>query len=92
MKKVIFTIIFCFFASLAISQGNNCPAFCLSSTSNFTWTPSGIGVQELNASNRGCLTSEHQSVWLSISILTSGTINMRINPSVNTDDFDFALW
>lgn len=56
-----------------------------------TANPSGIGTQELNSGNQGCLTVEHNSIWYSITILSGGTFQMAIDPMGFTD-FDFAMW
>src|ERR1700741_106045 len=92
MKKQILLFLFLHLSALTFGQGNNCPAFALCNTSNFSDTPSGIGTQELGAGNQGCLTTEHQSVWLSVTTNTAGTISFTINPNTNGDDFDFAVW
>lgn len=76
----------------AAGQGNNCPAFAICTTANFSNTPSGSGTQELNGFNQGCLSTEHQSVWLSVTINTAGTLAFTIDPNTNSDDFDFAVW
>lgn len=78
-------------ANMAFSQGNNCPAFPLCNTASFSDTPNGVGTQELGLSNQGCLSGEHQSVWLQVTVQTSGVMVFRINPNA-ADDFDFAVW
>lgn len=84
------------FLSLALLTGgiifgqNDCTSatvVCDTVTAN----PSGIGTQELNAGNQGCLTVEHNSIWYSITILSGGTFQMAIDPMGFTD-FDFAMW
>lgn len=54
----------------------------------------GFGVQELNASNRGCLTAnEHQSTWFGFSPQLTGTIQFSITPAAGPPtDYDFAIW
>jgi len=49
-------------------------------------------VVDLNASNRGCLSSgERQGTWYYFSPSASGTIGFTIAPVVTTD-YDFAVW
>jgi hypothetical protein len=95
MSRIIFIfclVCLCLFYGNAAGQGNNCPAFALCTTASFTNTPGGFGTQELGASNQGCLSTEHQSVWISVTISTPGTLQFTINPNTNSDDFDFAVW
>lgn len=68
----------------------NCPAIPVCAP--YGTTPNGFGVQELNAANDGCLSGEHNSTWLQVTILTGGTFNFVIDPNVNSNDFDFGVW
>ncbi|MGV3631310.1 MAG: hypothetical protein ACO1O6_08890 [Bacteroidota bacterium] len=61
------------------------------SDNSFTGNSNGNGNQELNASNQGCLSTEHQSSWYYFSPTTAGTISMAINPA-NGVDYDYAIW
>ena len=73
--------------------GVNCEqAQLLCNNQSFTANSSGFGTQELNATNRGCLGVEHQSSWYYLSIQNGGALNMNINPTNTTDDYDFAIW
>ena len=63
----------------------------LCNNSSLPGNSAGFGIQELNASNKGCLNLEHQSSWYYLTIATAGNIVMRINPSA-ADDYDFAFW
>src|SRR5690554_2036117 len=47
--------------------------------------------QELNYSNSGCLSVEHQSSWYYINMGQTGTLEMTIDPSAS-DDYDWAIW
>jgi len=89
MKKLLLILLFPF---LTKAQNSNCPAYPLCNTSNFSYVPSNAGTAEINATNQGCLSTEHRSVWLQVTIATSGVLVFRVNPSVNGDDFDFAVW
>lgn len=74
--------------------GNNCElAELLCSGASVTGTSTGPGTfQELNGSNQGCLSVEHQSSWYYVNIQTSGTLSLTINPNNNNNDYDFAIW
>jgi len=61
------------------------------SNNAFSGNSSGAGIQELTASNQGCLSTEHESSWYTFTVLTSGTLSMSIEP-VSSDDYDFAIW
>jgi hypothetical protein len=55
--------------------------------------PQGIGnVQDLNASNRGCLSgNERQGLWYTFEAQCAGNIAFTITPT-GTADYDFAVW
>ncbi len=74
-------------------------ADCITATQICTTTAfddnnSGDGdINDLNASNKGCLSEgEHQSAWYYFIISTAGTLTFTIDPDVNSDDYDFAIW
>lgn len=48
--------------------------------------------QDLNASNQGCLSTEHMGTWYFFSPQTAGNIGFSISPTNGTDDYDFAVW
>lgn len=56
-------------------------------------SPSGVGsINELNASNQGCLTTgENNSIWYILNVTSSGNLVFTITPNV-TSDYDFAVW
>ena len=87
MKKLL--IIFSLLFSILNAQ-NNCPATQICAP--YSATPNGFGVQELNATNDGCLSGEHNSTWLTVTILTGGTFTFTIDPNVNSNDFDYGVW
>lgn len=93
MKKLFVFIFLLFLAGIGLSQ-NSCPATQVCGT--FTTTPSGSGsggqFGEVNFTTDGCLNGEHNSTWITITILTSGTLQFTIDPIVNSNDFDFAIW
>ncbi|MFN3918366.1 MAG: T9SS type A sorting domain-containing protein [Flavobacteriales bacterium] len=59
---------------------------------SFPGNSSGIGcVDELNASNSGCMGIEHQSSWYLFSPSSSGNVALTISPGTGVD-YDFAIW
>lgn len=62
-------------------------------TYNQNLAPSGPGsLNELNASNQGCLTTgENNSVWYIINVATAGSLVFTLTPGAATD-YDFAVW
>jgi hypothetical protein len=64
----------------------------LCSNTSQTANSSGAGTQELNVSNQGCMSTEHQSSWYYINVQTGGDLTMSIAPQNVTDDYDFAIW
>lgn len=89
MKQVLFLVLL-IVGYLGYSQNNCSSSLPICGTTSST--PTGIGSQELNESNQGCLTVEHNAVWYAITIQTSGTLQFTIDPNVNSNDFDFAVW
>jgi hypothetical protein len=85
-----------FFAAIAVtgitawSQTTNCSGATQVCTDvSFSGNSSGAGTQELTAANQGCLGTEHQSSWYYFQPVTSGTVALTIQTSV---DYDFAIW
>lgn len=71
---------------------NGGTTLCNSAGINNTSTSTG-DVDDLNLANQGCLTAgERQGTWYYFSPSAPGTVGFTINPAVNTDDYDFALW
>jgi hypothetical protein len=63
------------------------------SNNTFSANSGGVGLQELSATNHGCLlTNERQSSWYYFSPVTPGTVAFTIDPFNNGDDYDFAIW
>lgn len=68
-------------------------AYPVCNDASFAGNSSGFGTQELNAGNRGCLsTDEHQTTWFGFSPALTGTIQLNINPTAGAVDYDFAIW
>lgn len=63
------------------------------SNTTFSGNSSGVGNQELNAANHGCLVDdERQSSWYYLYVASSGSLGMTITPANGQDDYDFAIW
>ncbi|MCE3295365.1 MAG: hypothetical protein K0R65_1079 [Crocinitomicaceae bacterium] len=82
----------CATAGTATTGNQNCATGTqICSDASFTGNSNGNGTQELNATNQGCLSTEHQSSWYYFSPTTTGSISMAINPA-NGVDYDYAIW
>jgi len=63
------------------------------SSASFSGNSNGDGnLEELDFSNSGCLSIEHESSWYRFTAQTSGTISLTLSPQNGTDDYDFAIW
>lgn len=68
---------------------------CISSTaicSNASFTGASIGPGIASEGCSGCNTSEHFTNWYKFCAQTSGSLQFLIDPTVNTQDYDFALY
>jgi hypothetical protein len=79
--------------------GTDCEtAQLLCDNQSFLANSNGYGTQELyggnnGGGNRGCLKgNERQSSWYYVHIESGGNLEMTIDPNVNSDDYDFAIW
>jgi len=89
------TFVICATDGPAIDPGQNClQAYTICNDATVGGNSEGMGVNELNATNKGCFTSgtEHQSTWYAFSPSTAGTIGFVLTPANGTDDYDFAIW
>lgn len=60
---------------------------------SFSGNSLGQGVvNDLNGTNMGCLSAEHQTSWYYFTVATGGTIQLSITPQNGIDDYDFAIW
>lgn len=83
------------------TPGQDCPsstilcskaAFSVGALANGTGTISGNASNE-NLSALGCLAAdERQSQWYRFTVSAAGTMEFIINPNVNTDDIDWAVY
>ncbi len=96
MKKLLLltSLMTCFSIAVLQAQTNCSSAIPVCSDASFAGGSPGFGVQELNASNRGCLVAnEHQSTWFGFSPQLTGTIQFLISPAAGpATDYDFAIW
>ncbi len=74
------------------------PTDCIESVtvcgnSNVNLDVNGIGTQELSGSNT-CSSQENNSVWLKMTLVTSGTLGFTLTPnsSAITEDYDFFVF
>ncbi|MBW2961993.1 T9SS type B sorting domain-containing protein [Mesonia aestuariivivens] len=72
-------------------QPNDCVnAIVICGNGNFSSNASGAGVQEVS----GCSSEEHNSIWIRVDIVQSGTLGFDLIPN-NTDisvDYDFWVY
>ncbi len=61
--------------------------------SNISLDVNGIGTQELNGSNT-CSSQENNSVWLKVTLVTSGTLGFTLTPNSTNinEDYDFFVF
>ena len=78
----------------ALPAPNDCAgASNICSNESFPGYPLGFGTQELNTSNRGCLSdNENESQWYYIYVDATGTLTFSIDPDDSGTDYDFAVW
>ncbi|WP_223608666.1 T9SS type B sorting domain-containing protein [Chryseobacterium sp. OSA05B] len=92
MKKTLLLLIL-FVAQVFYAQSDCVTAIPLCGNSDISYTPSGHGTTQENLSANGCLgRNENYSVWYTFTIATSGTLSFTIDPNVNSDDYDFAVY
>ncbi|WP_160137083.1 T9SS type B sorting domain-containing protein [Chryseobacterium sp. c4a] len=91
MKKYLLVFLI-FITQMVFAQQDCVTAIPICSDSEISLTPNGYGnVKE----GSGCLTSETNSIWLTFSIKTAGTLTFLITPlgpDAATTDYDFALY
>ena len=94
-KETLKKLVFVFFLFSYIFMFSQSPNDCVNSVivcgnSSINVDVEGIGTQELSGSNT-CQSQENNSVWLVITIETSGTLGFVLTPN-STDigeDYDF---
>ncbi|WOD43928.1 T9SS type B sorting domain-containing protein [Hwangdonia lutea] len=90
-------IFFIFLAHNNIAFGQQ-PTDCIDAViacgnSNINLNVSGVGTQELSGSNT-CSSQENNSVWLKVTLVTSGTLGFTLTPNSTaiTEDYDFFVF
>ncbi|MDN5480203.1 MAG: gliding motility-associated C-terminal domain-containing protein [Chryseobacterium sp.] len=92
MKKTLLLLILCI-AQVFHAQSDCVSAIPLCGNSEISYTPSGHGDIVENLSTNGCLgRNENYSVWYTFTVATAGTLTFVIDPNVNSDDYDFAVY
>ncbi|KAF5051599.1 hypothetical protein DSECCO2_417310 [anaerobic digester metagenome] len=80
-------------AASTYTAGQDCEmGYTVCSDQEFTGNSNGGGVEELDATNKGCLSYENETSWYLFSPQSTGTIELAITPDVWADDYDFAIW
>jgi len=75
----------------SIADNNDCiSSTAICSNSSFSGASVGPGISSEGCA--GCNTSEHFTNWYKFCAQTSGSLQFAIDPSVNTQDYDFALY
>lgn len=78
-------------ASDANQDCNTSQGICTDATINGASNGDGL-VTDLNATNQGCMSTEHESSWYNLEISTGGTFEFILSPDNGTDDYDIAVW
>ena len=94
LKTSFFAILFLNSNVLFSQQPTDCiDAVIACGNSNINLNVSGVGTQELNGSNT-CSSQENNSVWLKVTLVTSGTLGFTLTPnsSAISEDYDFFVF
>ncbi len=91
MKKIIAVLLLLCFNYFTAQTPNDCVnAITVCSNGSFSSNADGIGnVQEINGF---CSGFEHNSVWLKINIVQSGTLGFHLRPNEQDISVDFDFW
>nr|WP_314493732.1 T9SS type B sorting domain-containing protein [uncultured Chryseobacterium sp.] len=93
MKKHL--LLFAFFITQILSAQQDCvSAIPICRNADIALTPGGTG-NVAEAGSGGCLSGESNSIWLTFSVETAGTLTFLITPTgpgSNNIDYDFALY
>ncbi|MEM9679158.1 MAG: T9SS type B sorting domain-containing protein [Bacteroidota bacterium] len=79
---------------LQAQEPNDCAfAVIVCGNSNLTIDVDGVGTQELSGSNT-CGSQENNSIWLQVTIATSGTLGFILTPDSSdiSEDYDFFIY
>ncbi len=94
IKSLFFFILLSLFNYTAAQQPTDCiDAVIACGNSDINLNVSGVGNQELNGSNT-CSSQENNSVWLKVTLVTSGTLGFTLTPNSNaiSEDYDFFVF
>ncbi|WP_267405660.1 MULTISPECIES: T9SS type B sorting domain-containing protein [unclassified Chryseobacterium] len=95
MKKYLLVFLF-FITQMVFAQQDCITAIPICSDADIALTPGGTGtVAESEHSSGSCLYGESNSIWLTFSIQTAGTLTFLITPTgpgSNNIDYDWALY
>lgn len=91
MKKIIAVLLFFCFNQLLAQSPNDCVnAIVVCGNGNFSSNATGIGnLQEINGF---CSGFEHNSIWLKINVVQSGTLGFHIRPNDADINVDYDFW
>lgn len=91
MKKIIVILFLAFANALSAQAPNDCVnAITVCGNGIFSSNASGIGnTQEIT---NGCSGQEHNSIWLKINIVQSGTLGFHIRPVDPAITVDYDFW
>ncbi|BAO74530.1 T9SS type B sorting domain-containing protein [Winogradskyella sp. PG-2] len=91
---IVFNVLLWLFLSGYAQQPYDCVnAVTVCGNSSFSLDVNGIGTQELSGSNT-CQSQENNSIWLQVTMATSGTLGFTLTPgstSIN-EDYDFFVF
>ncbi|MCT2563186.1 T9SS type B sorting domain-containing protein [Chryseobacterium herbae] len=94
MKKAL--LVFLIICSRILYAQSDCiSAISICGNSDISYTPAGPGNILEGIGINSCLNdteNEHYSVWYSFTAATSGTLAFVINPNMDIDDYDFAVY
>ncbi len=94
IKSLLPFVLFLFMLPAHSQVGaGDCPGLVVCTDQASSTVQSG-SVNEINASNRGCLAASEAtgSYWFNVCIGTSGTLAFIIDPSGTNNDYDFAVY
>ena len=89
--KYLFSLIISIFCStqLFAQQPNDCVnAIVICSNGSFSSNASGAGVQEVS----GCSSEEHNSIWIRVDVVKSGTLGFDLIPENTNLSVDYDFW
>lgn len=89
--KYLFSLIISIFCStqLFAQQPNDCVnAIVICGNGSFSSNASGAGVQEVS----GCSSEEHNSIWIRVDVVKSGTLGFDLIPENTNLSVDYDFW